>query len=92
MIVAWALIVRRAWFRPPTDFHASHRPVSAANTDTAAPRYVIVPACHSSRAQMRSLPPDRRYDIEDGGEDVAGDWEVGQRRVQTVCLTHPRSP
>jgi hypothetical protein len=57
MIVAWVLIVRRAWVPASEDLHASHRPVSAANTDTTAPATkAYVPACHSSRAQAWSLP------------------------------------
>jgi len=37
MMVAWVLIVRRAWVPASDDFHASQSPVRAANTETTAP-------------------------------------------------------
>src|SRR5689334_12379333 len=58
MIVACVLIVRRACVPASDDFHASHSPVNAANTETIAPPMnAYVPACHISRDQLWCLPP-----------------------------------
>jgi hypothetical protein len=58
MIVACVLIVRRACVPASDDFHASHSPVSAANTDTNAPRMnAYVPACQVSFPHVWVSPP-----------------------------------
>ena len=86
MIVAWVLIVRRAWVPASDDFHASQNPVIAANTDTATP---------PTKAEGAGVPElagpvvvraaDRRDHVEDRGEDVRGDGEVGKRWVQRLA-------
>src|SRR5450755_1157649 len=51
-------MVRRACVPPSEDFQASIKPVTAANTEMAAPPMKIqVAACHSSRDHVWSLPP-----------------------------------
>ena len=37
MMVAWLLMVRRACVPASDDFHASHSPVNAVNSEIAAP-------------------------------------------------------
>jgi hypothetical protein len=57
MMVAWVLMVRRARVPASEDFHQSHRPVSAASTDTTPPpTNTQVAACHSSPAKAWPLP------------------------------------
>src|SRR5436309_2575207 len=92
MIVACVLIVRRACVPASEDFHASHSPVSAANTDTTAPATkVYVPACQNSPDQPWPSPPTTEITSNTAamtyaviGKSVNGGW-VG-------FPDHPRKP
>ena len=86
MMVAWVLMVRRTCVPASEDFQASQKPVSAANTDTAAAgdegERAGVPEL-AGPAAVRAA--DGRADVERRPEDVGHDRDVGERRVQRLA-------
>src|SRR3954451_1599482 len=92
MIVAWVLIVRRACVPASDDFHASQKPVSAANTETAAPATKThVAACQSSWAQRWLSPPM----TDATSKTAASTYAAMGKSVSGGCVglpDQPRSP